>query len=78
MESKVHWYLPLIISLFSLHSPSLPFSSQVKDIEINDLVMASGVDKLLSHWRSDALHPRETGSCMVSLSMNVKTDDDAR
>ena len=48
----------------------------VEDIEMNDLVRASGVDKMVSHWKSDRLHPRETGSGMLVLEMHVKTDDD--
>ncbi len=48
----------------------------VKDIEVNDRVQASGIDKMLSHWRSRTRHPRESGSAMLRLAINVKSDDE--
>ena len=49
----------------------------VRDVEINDHVRASGIRKMLSHWESKDLHPRESGSAMLKLQMNTVRDCDA-
>jgi hypothetical protein len=80
---KVETMVELDLVDFSLRSDSFdkhsPYTSNlflhVHDFEIIDHISTSLLKKVLSHWRSSRLHPRETHSSMLRLNMlNVRTD----
>ena len=80
---KVETMVEVRLSDLALRSdgflPASPYSSSLKvhihDVELIDHVTSSSLKKLLYHWRSNRLHPRETNSAMMRLSMlAVRTD----
>ena len=59
---------------------SSPYSTNlvihIHDFELIDHLLSSNLKKIVSHWRSSKLHPRETNQPMLRVSMlAVKTGD---
>ena len=60
------------------YNQSSPYTSNliihIHNFELIDHLLTSNLKKIVSHWRSNKLHPRETNKPMVRLSMlSVKT-----
>nr|CCA27528.1 autophagyrelated protein putative [Albugo laibachii Nc14] len=54
-------------------SDSQPLASNmvaaIKDLEILDYISTSQIRKMVCYWKSDSIHPRETGSSIMNLSL---------
>ncbi|CCI41023.1 unnamed protein product [Albugo candida] len=71
LELSVH-RIQMRLDVFN-DSDSQPLASNtvaaIEDLEILDYISTSQIRKMVCYWKSDTIHPRETGSSIMKLSL---------